>query len=102
VAKIDSIKKGVLPIKIIIEKTSTVTCENIIGARKVLSANKIKSVLIVSDPLHMRRAMTMAYDLDTVANAAPTPTSMYKSWNSKIEFLAREIIFYSVYLLKKS
>lgn len=102
VAKMYAIKNGVLPKKIIIEKTSTITYENLVESRKVLSNNKINSVLIVSDPLHMKRAMTMANDLDLVANAAPTPTSMYKSWSRKIEFLAREIFFYSGYLLKKS
>jgi len=49
----------------------------------------------------MRRAMTMAKDVGLVANAAPTPTSMYRSWSRKIVFLAREVFFYSSYLLKK-
>lgn len=101
VARIYAIKNGVLSKDIFIEKTSTITYENLTESRKILNNNKINSVLVVSDPLHMKRAMTMAKDLGLVANTAPTPTSMYKSWNKKIDFLAREIYFYTGYFLSR-
>ena len=39
-------------------------------------------------------AMTLARDIGITAYAAPTPTSRYRSWNSKAESLAYETFFY--------
>lgn len=99
VARMYAIKQGVSPSDIFLEGNSKITYENILEAEKVLRKNKINSVLIVSDPLHMKRSMTMARDLGVNANTAPTPTSMYKSWSTKTVFLAKEIYFYIGYLL---
>jgi uncharacterized SAM-binding protein YcdF (DUF218 family) len=57
--------------------------------------------LIVSDPLHMRRAMTMARDLGLDAYASPTPTSRYISPQSQIEFLWGEVRYYATYLVRR-
>jgi uncharacterized SAM-binding protein YcdF (DUF218 family) len=47
----------------------------------------------VSDPLHMKRAMMMADDLDIAAVSSPTPTSRYRSLKTKLGFLLRELYF---------
>ena len=99
VARIYAMKHGVQPSDIFIEKQSTITYENILEAQKLLHMNDINSILMVSDPLHMKRAMIMAQDLGISANTAPTPTSMYRSWSTKFNFLIREVYFYSGYLL---
>lgn len=59
-------------------------------------------VLIVSDPLHMRRAMTMAHDLGLEARPSPTPTTRYVGCWSKAAFLARETYYYNTYLLRRA
>jgi len=61
--------------------------------------NGLETVLLVSDPLHMKRAMKMADDLNINAVSSPTPTSLYKSWPVRMKFLMREIFFYIGYLL---
>ena len=101
VAKKYALKQGVPVSDIFIEKSSTITYENIIEARKILANHTLNSVLIVSDPLHMKRAMIMAQDLGVDAKTAPTPTSMYKTWSSKSRFLVREICFYTAYLVHR-
>ena len=58
-----------------------------------------EQVLIVSDPLHMRRAMAMAAAEGFNARPAPTPTSRYRSLATQIPFLAREVWFMHVHWL---
>jgi len=97
-----AVKQGIPKKAIFLEQTSTITYENILQAKKILHSNNLNSVLMVSDPLHMKRAITMATDLGMNVNTAPTPTSMYKSWSTQFGFLVREIYFYSGYLLRKT
>jgi uncharacterized SAM-binding protein YcdF (DUF218 family) len=58
-------------------------------------------VLIVSDPLHMRRAMTMARDFGLNAYPSPTPTSRYISLSSRLDFLWGEVRYYAAYLVRR-
>ncbi len=99
VARQYALEQGIPAERILIEITSTITYENLIEARKIVVAQGFDRVLIVSDPLHMRRAMTMAHDLGLNAAPSPTPTSAYVSWQRKAKFLAREVFFYAGYLL---
>lgn len=99
VARDYAITQGVLPKDILIEEISTITFENLVEAQKLLHSNNNETVLLVSDPLHMKRAMMIAQDLGIDVHTAPTPTSMYRSWRTKFEFLAREVYFYIAYRL---
>jgi uncharacterized SAM-binding protein YcdF (DUF218 family) len=102
VARNYAIKNGIHSNDIYIERKSKVTYGNILEARKIMRRMNINSVLIVSDPLHMKRAMTMAQDLGINANASPTPTSMYKSWHTKLELLVSEAYYYIGHLLRRA
>ena len=53
----------------------------------------METALIVSDPLHMRRAMEMAEALGIEARPSATPTTRYQSWTTQAPFLLREIYF---------
>ena len=55
-------------------------------------------VLLVSDPLHLRRAARMALDLGMDAYPSPTRTSRYQSLGTQVPMLAREIWFTLSYL----
>jgi uncharacterized SAM-binding protein YcdF (DUF218 family) len=101
VARRRAIAAGVPAAAIAMEPRSTVTYENLVQAKALLSADPDLRVLIVSDPLHMRRSITMARDLGLDAHPAPTPTSRYRSWCTKAGFLAREVVFYSLYLVQR-
>lgn len=82
---------------ILIEEESRITQENIANSIKITDENNISTVIIVSDPLHMKRAMLMAEDYGLTAFSSPTPTTRYKTLKTKIPFLAREVFFYIGY-----
>jgi uncharacterized SAM-binding protein YcdF (DUF218 family) len=96
-AKYYAIEHSVPENDIFIEEESTITQENILYASKIVKENNISSVLLVSDPLHMKRAMLMCKDYDLTAYTSPTPTTMYKTIKNKIIFLSREVFFYIGY-----
>lgn len=94
-------QKGVPAEAILKEDSSTVTEENLENARKVMSEHGMDTALIVSDPLHMKRAMLYAKDLGMTAYSSPTPTTLYRSWRTKLPFLIREEIYYAGYRLTR-
>jgi len=91
--------KGVPLQDILIEEHSTTTQQNIDNAAKIMMRNNLKTAVIVSDPLHMKRAMKMANDDGLTAYSSPTPTSKYKTLKTKMPFLMREVYFYIGYIL---
>lgn len=84
---------------ILVETRSRITEENLFYAKLIAKKKGLKSFIIVSDPLHMKRAMLMAKDYHLSAFSSPTPSTRYKSWRSKLPFLLREIFFYSEYVI---
>ncbi len=96
-----AVDRGVPPEDVYCEASSRITWENLIGARQIVQQNGWRRVLVVSDPLHMRRAMTMARDLGLEAHPSPTPTTRYTTLESKLPFLMREIRFYGLYLIQR-
>ena len=97
VAKQYAIEQGIPESVILLEEKSTITQENIENAKKIMDDNSYNTAIIVSDPLHMKRAMLMADDYGIEAYSSPTPTSRYISLKSKLSFLAREEFFYIGY-----
>ena len=83
------------------EEESTITAENLEKAKQIMSEQGMNAALIVSDPLHMKRAMLYAHDLGMTAYSSPTPTSLYRSWKTKLPFLLREEFFYVGYKLTR-
>lgn len=84
---------------ILLETKSTITEENLQYAYDVASLNNLHSFSIVSDPLHMKRAMLMAKHTGMEAYSSPTQSSVYKTLNSKIPFFFRELFFYIGYII---
>ena len=82
---------------IILEESSTITEENLKNAASLVAERGFGEVLIVSDPLHMKRAMLLAADAGLTAHPSPTQTSMYQSLPKKLGFLARETFYYVGY-----
>lgn len=84
---------------IYIETISTDTFQNLEQAQLIMQRHGFGIALIVSDPLHMQRAMSIAEDLDIEAYSSPTTTSRYESLRSQIWFLVREVLFNMSYTL---
>lgn len=97
IAKEYALKQSIPNEDIFIEEKSTITQENISNSVQILKDNNLSTVIIVSDPLHMKRAMLMAKDHHLTAYSSPTPTTKYVSTKSKVAFLAREVFFYIGY-----
>lgn len=97
IAKEYAVLQGIPEKDILIEEKSTITQENIEYAKSIMESNSYDTAVLVSDPLHMKRAMLMANDYGIKAYSSPTPTTMYVSLKSKIPFLARELFFYIGY-----
>ena len=97
IAKQYAISKSVPEQAIFIEEKSIITEENLENAKAIMDENSFYTAIIVSDPLHMKRAMLMAADYGIDACSSPTPTTMYRSLKTKIPFLVREEFFYIGY-----
>lgn len=101
VGKKYAIAQGVKAADILTETESRTTYQNLKNAQKVALSHQLSKFLIVSDPLHLKRAVLMARDLGMDAYPSPTPTTRYRRFKSKFEFLTRETFFYFVYLIFK-
>jgi len=98
-ARTYAMANGIPAQDILEEQTSHTTYENIVNAKQLADANSLKTVLLVSDPMHMRRAMTIANDIGLQASPSPTPTSRYKTWRTQVNELTRETFYYLGYLI---
>ena len=92
-----AVECGVPQADLIAEKTSTVTQENLENAAVIMKENGFETAVIISDPLHMARAMLMAKDAGINAVSSPTPTSAYKTLDTKLPFFFREEMYYCGY-----
>lgn len=94
-------QKGVPADAILIEESSRITAENLANAKQIMDEHELETALIVSDPLHMKRAMLYAHDLGIRAYSSPTPTSLYRNWRTKLPFLMREEFYYVAYRIMR-
>lgn len=92
-----AIRHGVPGSAIHIETVSRTTLGNLQEAGRVMQREGLTSAILVSDPLHLKRAAMIAADLGIAAVTSPTPTSRFRSWHSRLTFLARETYFYHRY-----
>ena len=65
---------------------------------KFMKLKKMKDVIIVTDPFHCRRSMTMANDLGVVATCSPVQTGPNSLDNSGKRYLIRETGAYLSYV----
>lgn len=90
VARAYGLQQGLPGERILVENKSRSTYENLLQASRLLRGAGLHTVLLVSDPLHMQRAMYIAHDLGMEAQPAPTSSSRVQSWSSRAGFLWRE------------
>ena len=84
---------------ILLEEESTITRENLDNAIAIMEKAGFHSAIIVSDPLHMKRAMLMVEEQTMTFHSSPTPTTMYRSLKTQLPFLVREVVLYTGYQL---
>ena len=98
-ARVYLTNRGVPQSAMLSEDRSRTTRQNLVEARRLMRARGMAKALIVSDPLHMKRAMTMAADLGLAAEPSPTSTSRYRTPATQGPFLLREVYFLHHYWL---
>jgi uncharacterized SAM-binding protein YcdF (DUF218 family) len=94
-----AIAKGIPADKIFVELQSRTTQQNLLEAKKIMENQQLVNCLLVTDPLHVKRADWMMRDLGIKAYSAPTPYSHYQSWRSQTSFLLRSLYFFHHYWL---
>jgi uncharacterized SAM-binding protein YcdF (DUF218 family) len=94
-----AIEKGIPKEKIFIEEKSTITYHNLIMANSIMESNNFKTAVIVSDPYHMKRSLTMCSNIEINGKPSPTQTSMYQSWSTKLPYLIYETFYYNIDLV---
>lgn len=77
---------------ILVEPKSRRTRDNLRFAAELMKERKLSSAIIVSDPLHMARALWLARLAGIRAIGSPTPDSRFASTGARLKFLAREVI----------
>ena len=99
VARAYARQNGVPDEALLVEVKSRTTFENLLQARQLMQDAGVQTSLLVSDPLHMMRAMAIAQELGISAEPAPTDSSRYQSWSQRAKFLWRETWSYAEYQL---
>ena len=101
VARNFALKQGIPEQDILIEMRSKDTYQNLVNTRFLMQKHHLRDIVIISDPLHIARAMAIAEDLDIKANYSPTPTSRYHnaSWQTQAALFIQESYALVIYHL---
>jgi len=94
VARRYAMRSGVPETAILIESTSQTTYQNLFEARRLMQEHGLQRAIVVSDPLHMARALRLCRGLGIDALGSPTPSTRFRSFRTRWEFLAREVYFF--------
>ncbi|WP_368565292.1 YdcF family protein [Pseudoxanthomonas sp. UTMC 1351] len=94
VARRYALRQGVPENAILIESISRNTHENLRQASTLMQNHNLHSAIIVSDPLHMARALRLSGELGIRAVGSPTPTTRFRSFATRWRFLLAEVYFF--------
>ncbi|HRN63180.1 MAG TPA: YdcF family protein, partial [Luteimonas sp.] len=94
VARRYALRAGIPESAILIESTSQTTYQNLFEARRLMQEHGLDRAIVVSDPLHMARALRLCRLLGIDARGSPTPSTRFRSLRTRLEFLAREVYFF--------
>jgi len=94
VARRYALKQKVPAADILIETKSRTTRQNLVEAKQVMAKNNLHRVIVVSDPLHMARALRLSKELDIDALASSTPSTRFRSFHTSWRFLLQEVYFF--------
>jgi uncharacterized SAM-binding protein YcdF (DUF218 family) len=91
-------ERGVPDAAIIQEPCSRVTYENLVYAKQLADERGIDDFIIISDPMHLPRAMAMARSLNMNARPSAGP-SIYQSRKGRWWMGRRELVFHFQFCL---
>ncbi|MEH6943495.1 YdcF family protein [Bacillus sp. JJ722] len=96
-----AIDHGVDVDHIIIEEKSMYTKENLEYALEEVNRGEydFDKYILVSDPLHMKRSVLLAQEMDLEVVSSPTQTSAFQSMETKLPFFFKEWMYYTGYIV---
>lgn len=94
VARRYALKQKIPDRDILIETRSRTTRQNLVEAKRLMAEHHLHRVIVVSDPLHMARALRLSRELGIDALASSTPSTRFRSFHTSWRFLAQEIYFF--------
>ncbi len=89
-----AIRQGVPAKAILIESVSRNTHENLRQASALMQTHGLHSAIVVSDPLHMARALRISGEVGIDAVGSPTPTTRFRTFATRWRFLVSEVYFF--------
>ncbi|HEU4326074.1 MAG TPA: YdcF family protein [Roseiflexaceae bacterium] len=96
------VAQGVPSDTLLLETSGQTTWQSLRNADALAGANGLASVLLVSDPFHMLRALKMAHDLGLNARGSPTRTSpISRNRLEETGYVLRESWAYLVYVFAR-
>ena len=96
IAKEYAVNKGIPANDLLIEEKSNYTLENLKYANEIMDDHGFGTALLVSDPLHMKRAMKLAGSHQIDCLSSPTQTSMYRSMRTRFGQLLYETFYFTL------
>ncbi|WP_066092300.1 YdcF family protein [Xanthomonas massiliensis] len=94
VARRYALRHGVPADAILIETASRTTRQNLVQARTLMQRHGLHSAIVVSDPLHMARAMRLCRELGIAAVPSGTPSTRFRSLRTSWRFLLQEVYYF--------
>ncbi|MBO9716360.1 MAG: YdcF family protein [Pseudoxanthomonas sp.] len=94
VARRYALQQGIPESAILIESVSRTTRENLQQARQVMQEHGLHRAIVVSDPLHMARALRLSRELGIDAIGSPTPSTRFRTVQTQWRFLLQEVYFF--------
>ncbi|PTA84218.1 protein sanA-like protein, partial [Kosakonia sp. H7A] len=91
VAERYALRHGVPGKDVLIETVSRTTRQNLVEARALMQREGMRRAIIVSDPLHMARALRLCRELGIDALASSTPSTRFRSFHTRWRFLLQEL-----------
>ena len=101
VARRYALRQGVTESAILIESNSRNTRENLQQARRLMQQHGLHRVIVVSDPLHMSRALRLSNEIGIDALGSPTPSTRFRTIQTQWRFLLQEVYFFHRDLLQR-
>lgn len=90
-----ALEKKVSSGDIFIETSSLTTHENLLNAKPILEREKIESVLVISDALHLKRAMLMAKKTEYSSNTIRNTNDTVQKPENKAAICVERVVFLS-------
>ncbi len=94
VAQRYAVRQGIPASAILIETSSRTTLQNLLQARELMRERQLRRAIVVSDPLHMARALRLCRQLEIEARGSPTPSTRFRSFQTQWRFLLQEVYFF--------